>query len=30
MWFFADDDMVPMGAWGFLWRFLAGPIHFAF
>ena len=25
MWFFTEDDAIPLGKWEFVWRFLAGP-----
>jgi hypothetical protein len=30
MWFFTEPDAIPIGKWEFVWRFLAGPINFAF
>ena len=30
MWFFTEDGAIPVGKWEFVWRFLAGPINFAF
>jgi hypothetical protein len=30
MWFFTEDNVIPVGKWEFVWRFLAGPINFAF
>ena len=30
MWFFTEPDAVPVGRWEFVWRFLAGPVNFAF
>lgn len=30
MYFFTEPGAFPLGKWEFLWRFLAGPINFAF
>jgi hypothetical protein len=30
MWFFTEPDAIAIGKWEFVWRFLAGPINFAF
>ena len=30
MWFFTEAEALPVGKAEFIWRFLAGPINFAF
>ena len=30
MWFFTEADALPVSKGEFVWRFLAGPINFAF
>jgi hypothetical protein len=30
MYFFTEPGAFPLGKWEFVWRFLAGPINFAF
>jgi len=30
MWFFTEPNAIPVGNREFVWRFLAGPINFAF
>jgi hypothetical protein len=30
MYFFTESGALPVGKWEFVWRFLAGPINFAF